>query len=220
MAQANLITLRDPQAAASEAFRTLRTNLMFSSVDRPISTLLMTSTSQPDGKSEAIANLAVTFAQSGNRTILVDCDLRKPAQHSIWGVDNARGLTTMILEDGALATPPLVQTEVENLSLLPSGPIPHNPADILSNQRMAEIIGLLKARGSYVFFDAPPVLVASDAALLGSKLDGVLLVVRANHTRRDHVTQSKTTLERVHVRLLGAVLADAPRASGDYAYKV
>ncbi len=220
MAQANLITLRDPQAAASEAFRTLRTNLMFSSVDRPVSTLLVTSTSQPDNKSEAVANLAVTFAQSGNRTILVDCDLRKPSQHSIWGVDNTRGLTTMILEDSALATPPLVETEVENLSLLPSGPIPPNPADILSNQRMAEIVGLMKARASYVLFDAPPVLVASDAALLGSKLDGVLLVVRAGTTRRDHVTQAKSSLERVHVRLLGAVLADAPRESGGYAYKV
>lgn len=219
MAQANLITLRDPQSAASEAFRTLRTNLMFSSVENPITTLLVTSTSQPDGKSNVVANLAVAFAQSGNRTILVDCDMRKPSQHEIWGVDNRRGLTTMILEDSALSSPPLVETEIENLSLLPSGPIPSNPADILSNQRMSEIVGLLKARASYILFDAPPVLVASDAALLGSKLDGLLLVTRSGHTRRDHVAKAKTSLERVHVRVLGAVLSDAPRESGGYAYQ-
>lgn len=219
MAQANLITIRDPQSAAAEAFRTLRTNLMFSSVDQPITTLLVASTSQPDGKSAVVANLAVAFAQSGNRTILVDCDMRKPAQHEMWDVNNKAGLTTMILEDSALASPPLIDTGIENLSLLPTGPIPSNPADILSNQRMAEIIGLLKARASYILFDAPPVLVASDAALLGSKLDGVLLVTRSGHTRRDHVAQAKANLERVHVRLLGAVLSDAPRESGRYAYK-
>lgn len=214
MAQPNLITLTEPRSAAAEAFRTLRTNLMFSGVDRALTTLLVTSALQADHKSAALANLAVTFAQSGNPTILVDCDLRKPAQHTLWNVNNERGLTTMILEDGSLANPPLVATGVDHLQLLPTGPLPPNPADVLSNQRMAEIIGLLKARASYVLFDAPPVLVASDAALLGSKLDGVLLLARSGHTRRDHVAQAKEALERVHVPIIGAMLTDAPRESG------
>jgi non-specific protein-tyrosine kinase len=211
MSTPKLIMLTDPRSAAAEAFRTLRTNLMFSSLEKPISTLLITSPAQGEGKSLLLANLAVAFAQSGNSTILVDCDLRKPSQHDLWGVPNERGLTTMLLEDSALATPPLVESSVPNLQVLPSGVLPPNPADVLSSQRMNEVIGLLKARAHYVLFDGPPVLAATDAALLGSKLDGVLLVIRAGHTRREHAVRARQSLERVHVRIVGAVLTDAPR---------
>lgn len=208
MATPNLITLTDPRSAAAEAFRTLRTNLMFSSVENPIATLLVTSAANDDGKSAALANLAVTFAQAGHKTILVDADLRQPKQHTIWDVPN-KGLTTMMIDDTVLANPPLVNTPVENLQLLPAGDNPPNPADLLSSKRMNDIIGLLKARANYVLFDAPPVLAASDATLLGLKLDGMLLVVSAGQTRRDHTTRAREALERVHVRLLGAVLTNA-----------
>ena len=217
MANAKLITLTDPRSSAAEAFRALRTNLMFTSVEHPIDTLLVTSVAQSEDKSLVLANLAVTFAQSGNKTILVDSDLRRPAQHEIWGVANERGLTTMILEDGAMSNPPLVPTEIPNLLLLPSGKLPPVPADVLSSQRMSEVIGVLKARAHYILFDAPPVLVASDAALLGAKLDGVVLVVRVGATRRDQAARARQALERVHVRVLGAVMTNAPReAVGDY----
>ncbi len=217
MANAKLITLTDPRSSAAEAFRALRTNLMFTSVEHPIDTVLVTSVAQSEDKSLVLANLAVTFAQSGNKTILVDSDLRRPAQHEIWGVANERGLTTMILEDGAMSNPPLVPTEIPNLLLLPSGKLPPVPADVLSSQRMSEVIGVLKARAHYILFDAPPVLVASDAALLGAKLDGVVLVVRVGATRRDQAARARQALERVHVRVLGAVMTNAPReAVGDY----
>lgn len=214
MATTRLVTLTEPRSAAAEAYRALRTNLIFSSVENPITTLLLTSPAQTDEKSLVLANLAVTLAQAGNKTILVDADLRRPAQHEIWGIPNERGLTTMMLEDGALANPPLVATDVPNLSLLPSGILPPIPADVLSSQRMSEIIGLLKARAHYVLFDAPPVLAATDASLLGVKLDGVALIVRVGHTRRDHVARAQEVLGRVHVRLLGAVMTDAPRERG------
>ncbi|MEO8610799.1 MAG: CpsD/CapB family tyrosine-protein kinase [Chloroflexota bacterium] len=210
MANSKLITLNDPRSEAAEAFRTLRTNLMFSSVEEPLHTLLITSAAQSDGKSSIIANLAVTFAQGGNKTILVDSDLRRPSQHEIWGISNERGLTTMMLEESAMSTPPLVQTDIENLQILPSGPLPPNPADVLSSQRMMGVIGVLKARANYVLFDSPPVLAATDAALLGSKLDGVLLVVRAGHTRREQTARARQALDRVHVRVVGAVLSNAP----------
>jgi non-specific protein-tyrosine kinase len=159
----------------------------------------------------------VTFAQAGNKTILVDCDLRRPSQHDLWNISNDRGLTTMMLEETAMSNPPLVTTEVENLQLLPAGPLPPNPADVLSSQRMSALIGVLKARANYILFDAPPVLAATDAALLGSKLDGVLLVIRAGHTRRDHAARARQALERVHVRVVGAVLSNAPHESlGNY----
>ncbi|MCB9450889.1 MAG: CpsD/CapB family tyrosine-protein kinase [Anaerolineaceae bacterium] len=217
MANPTLITLTNPRAAAAEAFRSLRTNLMFSSVENPIHTLLVTSAHDSEEKSRLLANLAVTFAQSGNKTILVDADMRKPSQHTIWGIPNERGLTTMLLEDAALSTPPLMETSVENLQVLPSGPLPPNPADVLSSRRMDEVIGVLKARTNYILFDSPPVLAATDAALLGSKLDAALLVIRAGHTRRDHAARAREALERVHVRIVGAVLSNAPRQnSGGY----
>lgn len=211
MAQANLITLSDPRSAAAEAYRTLRTNLMFSSVENPIHTLLVTSPAKDDQKSITLANLAVTFAQSGNKTIIVDADLRQPRQHTIWGIDNKRGLTTMMVEDTAISTPPLHDTDITNLQILSSGELPPNPADLLGGKRMGEIIGVLKARADYIFFDSPPVLAATDAALLGIKVDGTLLAVRAGDTRRDHTAQARQALERVHARIVGAVLTNAPR---------
>jgi capsular exopolysaccharide synthesis family protein len=211
MSDTQLITLCDSRSAAAEAFRTLRTNLMFSSVERAMSTIAVTSPVEAEDKSKVLANLAVTFAQGGYKTIIVDCDLRRPMQHTIWNVKNERGLSTMMLEDAALSNPPLLPTSVENLLVLPTGALPPNPADILGSQRMNDVIGLLKARANYVLFDVPPVLAATDAALLGAKLDGVLLVLRAGHTRRDHAARAKQALERVHVRIVGSVLTNAPR---------
>jgi non-specific protein-tyrosine kinase len=151
----------------------------------------------------------VTFAQGGNKTILVDADLRRPSQHHIWGVEN-RGLATMMLKDTALSNPPLVETGIENLMLLPAGDEPPNPADLLSSKRMNEVIGVLKARANYILFDGPPVLAATDAALLGIKLDGVLLVVKSGQSRRDQTNQAKQALGQVNVRVVGAVLTNAP----------
>jgi non-specific protein-tyrosine kinase len=212
----NLITLTDPRAASAEAYRALRTNLMYSGGERPITTLMLTTAARAEDKSIAVANLAVTFAQAGYRTILVDADLRRPSQHTIWGVDNARGLTTMISDDTSLASPPLLPTEVPNLNLLTSGALPAVPADVLGSKRMSDILGVLKARAAYVLFDVPPVLVATDAAVLGVKVDGVVLVARAGLTRRDQVGRAREALTRVGARLLGAVLTNAPREMKGY----
>ncbi|MCD4686223.1 MAG: CpsD/CapB family tyrosine-protein kinase [Anaerolineae bacterium] len=218
MAEVNLITLTDPRAPAAEAYRTLRTNLMFYSVDRPINTLVMTSPAGSEFKSAAVANLAVTLAQGGHTTILVDCDLREPQQHTIWGVDNAEGLTSMLLDNVALENPPLQAVGVENLHVLPSGTLPPNPADLVGAKRMDDVIAALKERADYVLFDAPPSLMVTDAALLGLKADGLLLVVRAGSSRRDHAARAKAELERVHVPIIGTVLVNAPRdnALGGY----
>ena len=213
MATSRLITLSQPRSAAAEAYRSLRTNLMFSSVESPIQTLLVTSAARDDEKSVTLANLAVTYAQSGNKTILVDADLRQPAQHTIWDMDNGRGLSNMMLDDDAISDPPLQRTDIDNLLILASGELPPNPADLLSGKRMDVIIAGLKDRADYVLFDSPPILAATDAALLGIKLDGALLAVRAGSTRRDHTAQARQALERVHVRIVGAVLTNAPRES-------
>ncbi len=211
MAMPELITLSQPRSAAAEAYRSLRTNLMFSSVEKPIRTLLVTSAAREDQKSATLANLAVTFAQGGNRTILVDADLRQPQQHKIWDLENPRGLSQMMVDDAALKDPPLHDSPVDNLQVLCTGELPPNPADLLGGARMGDIIASLKQRADYVLFDSPPVLAATDAALLGIKLDAALLAVRAGDTRRDHTAQARQALERVHVRIVGAVLTNAPR---------
>lgn len=204
---ANLITLTNPRSPASEAYRSLRTNLIFSSLNEPLHTLVVTSPAPEEGKSITLANLAVTLAQGGKQTIIVDCDLRRPRQDSIWGVSREPGLTSMVLEE--MAEPPLLDVGVENLRLLASGPLPSNPADFLGSPRMDDIVGKLKAQADMVLFDAPPVVAVTDAMLLAAKLDGVLLVIRAGGTRREHAEQAKELLDRINVRVVGAVLTDA-----------
>lgn len=218
MPDPNLITLIDPRSPVAEAYRTLRTNLMFSSVDRAIRVLVVSSAVQGEGKSTAAANLAVTLAQGGQRTLLVDCDLRKPSQHALWGVPNEQGLTTMLLETAARDRPPLQPTALESLSLLTSGPLPSNPADVIGSRRMEEVIAALREQADYIVFDAPPVLAVTDAALLALKTDGLLLILRAGVSRRDQTARAKQELERVNVPLIGAVLLDAPRDASVRAY--
>jgi non-specific protein-tyrosine kinase len=215
----DLITLTDPRSPAAEAYRTLRTNLtFFAALDRPVESLIVTSAAPGEGKSEVLANLAVTMAQGERRTILVDADLRRPGLHDLFGVANGRGLTTMILEEEALDAPPLLDVGVENLLLVPSGPLPPNPADVLGSGRMEQVIDAFKDRADVILFDAPPVVAVTDAAVLGTKVDGVLLVVAAGRTRREHAERAKELLERVNVRIIGAVLNDATRGAALSAY--
>jgi non-specific protein-tyrosine kinase len=214
----NLITLTHPRSPAAEAYRTLRTNLMFSSLDKPIRAVAITSPVPGEGKSVALANLAVTLAQSGHDTIIVDGDLRKPTQHELWGLNNAQGLTTMLLNDAELANPALQAVGLDHLRVLTSGPLPPNPADVLVSRRMDQAIAALKEKADYVLFDVPPALAVTDAALLGLKVDGLLLVLRAGTSRRDYAARAKEELERVKVPIIGTVLINAPRdsATGDY----
>ena len=204
-----LVTITDPRSPASEAYRTLRTNLSFYSLDKPLRTLVVTSPAAGEGKSTTIANLAVTMAQSGRRTILVDTDLRRPTLHELFGAQMSPGLTDMIMaEAGDL---PLQKTEVENLWLLSSGAKPPNPADMLGAARMEQIIAQLAEQADIILFDAPPVMAAADAAILGARVDGVLLVIQAGKTRRDHSERAREILEKSRARIVGAALTNAPR---------
>jgi capsular exopolysaccharide synthesis family protein len=205
-----LVTLKDPRSPAAEAFRTLRTNIQFAALDKPIPTLIVTSPAPDEGKSLTVANLAVTMAQSGHTTILVDADLRRPSQHTIWNIDNEKGLTSMMLDDATKIKPPLQSVGVEKLSVLPSGPLPSNPADLFSTRRMDDVIAALKAKADYVLFDAPPVLAVTDTPLLASKLDALLLVIKAGATRRDHAQRAKDVLQRANIRVIGVALCNAP----------
>lgn len=211
----NLITLTDPRSPISEAYRTLRTNLSFYSLDAPIRTLVVTSPAPDPAKSLVSANLAVTLAQAGRKTILIDSDLRRPGLHTLFNLHNEQGLTTLML--GETNEPPL-QKAIDNLHILTSGPKPPNPADLLGSRQTDRIIEMLTGRADIILFDAPPILGVTDAVVLGTKVDGVLLVIAAGKTRRDQAEQAKELLAKAKVRIIGATLNNAPldKVSGYY----
>lgn len=157
----DLVTHHDQLAAASEAFKIARTNIEFSSIDRKLRSLMVTSTNQTEGKTVTIANLAIAYAQMGRRVLLVDADLRRPAVHRYFGYVNRRGLTNVLIGAGHFSEY-VLPTLTENLSILPSGPIPPNPADLLMSQTMSDLVELLVSDYDLVLFDCPPVGVVTD----------------------------------------------------------
>lgn len=216
----DLITLSQPRAAAADAYRTLRTNLLFSNLDTPLRTVGITSPAEDNQKSIAAANLAVTFAQNERRTLLVEADLRRPSIHQYFDVVNSKsGLTTMLLAGSQDTDDTLiVQTPVDGLSVLAAGEVPSNPVDVLASERMGSMVQGLMNNFDIIVFHLAPVLVGADALVLGQRLDGVVLITQAGKTRRNQTVQAKEQLERVNVQLLGAVLMDAEpdRAASQY----
>lgn len=211
-----IITLAEPTSEAAEAYRALRVNLSYATLDRPVKTLVIAAPATEGNMpvpADVAVNLAVVAAQAGQRVILVDADLRHPHLHDIFGVPNAGGLTQAILALEKKSELPLLATEVPGLRLLTTGKVPPNPADILSSNKMTDLMGLLTEHADLVIFQAPPVLVAVDAAALAARADGMLLTVRSGKTRRDRIESAKEILERYQVKLLGAVLSDAPEAT-------
>jgi len=209
MTQPSLITLTDPRSPAAEAYRTLRTNVYFAGLNHSIHTLLVTTVAPLEGKSTTVANLAVSMAQGDKRTILVDADLRRPALHTLFGLNNDKGLTSLFMNAKGPIEPALKDVKVPNLQVLTSGPLPPNPAELLGSQRMLDVIAALKQRADIILFDAPPVIAVTDAAVLGKRVDGVVLVVEAGQTRREHARRAKEQLEKLNIRIVGAVLNGA-----------
>jgi len=204
-----LVTLQDPTSAAAEAYRTLRINIEFANVDEPIRTLLITSAGDDTDKEACLANLGVAMADGGQPVILVDADLRRPALHTLFGLNNSRGFTDMFREQAAFEQPPLQTVGDTTLQVLTSGPIPQIPSQILNSAKMVDVLNQLTQQAKIVIFNAPPLMVVTDAALLASKVDATLLVVKANISKRDHIKAAKSRLEKVNANLIGAVLSNA-----------
>jgi non-specific protein-tyrosine kinase len=216
--QSELTTVSEPRSPISEAYRALRTNLDFASLDQSLTTFAVTSAGVGEGKSTTLANLAVVSAQAGRKVIVVDADLRRPSLHKLFELDNETGLTTMIMDDVALASPPLLATGIDNLSVLPSGSLPPNPAEVIGSQRMEEVISALVKEADQVIFDTPPVLAVTDAAVLATRVDGVLLVISAGKTRREYARNAVQRLEQVDARLVGTVLTNVQMGAGFTGY--
>jgi non-specific protein-tyrosine kinase len=209
MSSQAIITLTNPQSAAAEAYRTLRTNIEFSSVDEPLHTLLVTSSAPLDEKGGTVANLAVAMADGDRPVILVDADLRRPTQHTLFGLPNDKGLTTLFRDEESFKHPPLQSVPNTSLRVLTSGPLPPIPGQLLASKKFDKVIAHLASLAEIVIFDAPPIITVNDASLLASQVDGVLLVIKAGGDKREHLKAAKDRLEKVNARLIGAVLTNA-----------
>jgi len=204
-------------ASNAEAYRVLRTNLQFTGLDKPLRTVLITSAGPAEGKTITAANLALTLAQAGFGTLLVDADLRRPSVHNLFEISNQEGLTSLLLQDNPAADYAQA-TNVPNLWVLPSGPLPPNPSELLGSNRMAARVKELSQLADYVIFDSPPSLVVSDCLALAPQVDGVVLVVNARKTRVGAVRHARESLEKVGGRVEGAVLNRYHQKTGSYYY--
>ncbi|WP_274649393.1 CpsD/CapB family tyrosine-protein kinase [Paenibacillus humicola] len=203
----DLITLHHPKSPISEAYRTLRTNIQFSSFETTMQVIMVASAQRGEGKTTTISNLAVAYAHEGKKVLLVDSDLRTPVLHDLFSLQNQLGLTT-ILTNQSKWQETIKDTEVENLSLLTSGPIPPNPSELLSHQRMGMLMDTLKEHYDLILMDTSPVMGVTDSLVVSALCDGVILVVAAGMTDKELVTKTKANLERVNSRILGVVFND------------
>lgn len=213
---AGLVTIMRPTSADAEAYRTLRTSIQLSSLENHTRSIMITSSGPGEGKSTTMANLAVTLAQAGNKTLVVDCDMRRPTLHKLLKVEREPGLAE-VLEGKDLDWHTHVKaTEAENLFVLPAGKVPSNPSELLGRAQMAAILAEMKQEYNFVLCDVPPILVVSDAALLASHLDGVLILLRSGKAVGQEVTRAREQMERVGGKVLGAVFNAYGGEAGGY----
>lgn len=212
-----LITITSPRSPISEQYRTLRTNIEFSSVDQEYKTIMVTSTSPAEGKSTTIANMAIVFAQQGKSVLLVDTDLRKPTVHYTFHLKNIKGLTNVLTKKATLEDS-IQRTRVENLTVLTCGPIPPNPAELLGSMAMNSFILDVKEKYDLVLFDTPPVLAVTDAQLMANQCDGSILVVSSGSTEIEAAKRSKELLANAKGKLIGAVLNKKKIKDSQYYY--
>lgn len=211
------LIIANPKSGVAEAYRSLRTNIQFYNVGERMRRLLVTSAGPNEGKSTTSSNLAITFAQTGNQVILLDADLRRPFLHRVFQVSNLVGLTNVMVGESTLEEA-IRPTEVPGLSVLTSGPIPPNPAEMLGSARMKEVLDQLSALADVVIIDSPPIIAVTDASVLAPQVDGVVLVAGAGLVNREMAQRAKAQLEAVGARILGVVLNGVDAEGSGYYY--
>lgn len=211
----DLIAQYNPKSPITEQYRLIRNNLHFSSVDKEIKSIVVTSPEPSDGKSTTAANLAIVLAQQGKQVLLVDADLRKPSVHYTFSVSNIDGLTNILTKEIDIGMA-ITKTTIANLDILTSGPIPPNPSELLGSKTMELVIEDLKEAYEYVVFDTPPLLVVTDSQVMASKSDGVVMVVASGKTKKEQALKAKELLEKANSQLLGVVVNGVESKKDNY----
>jgi len=214
-----IVTLSNPESLASEAYRTFRTNLQFLAVQRKISSILTTSAAAEEGKTVTTANLAVALAQAGRRVVVVSADLRRPTMERYFDLGNEEGLSSWLISEDRELWEFVQDPGIPNLRIIPSGPVPPNPAELLASPKLAHGIRLLEQNCDLVLVDSPPILAVADAAILANHVGGTVLVTDAGKTHRSAVIRAKEELERVGGVILGCVFNGFDAASAPYYYQ-
>lgn len=212
-----LTTLTAPMSVVTEQVKTIRTNLNYAMVGKPLKTLMITSAIQGEGKSTVGSNLAVEYAKKGLQVLLVDADLRRPTIHQTFAISNQRGVSSWLsgqLTDVNEAIYPVL----DHLFVMPSGPKPPNPAELLASDRMTEFLTVATRKLDLVIVDAPPILPVTDARILAGQVDGTVLVVRQNFVEKVAVRQAVSVLKNARAQLLGTILNDVDIKTHGYGY--
>lgn len=213
----SLITVTNPKSPISEQYRTIRTNIQFSTIDQKLRSIMVTSSGPSEGKSTTIANLAVVFAQQGKKVLLIDGDLRKPTVHYTFHMSNTVGLTNVLTRQ-ILLEEAVHETKVDNLFVLSSGPIPPNPAELLGSSAMESLLENLYELFDIVLIDTPPVIAVTDAQILANQCEGCLLVVNSGKTEIDAIKKAKELLLQAKAKLLGVVINQRKLKNSHYYY--
>ncbi|HWL26468.1 MAG TPA: CpsD/CapB family tyrosine-protein kinase [Ureibacillus sp.] len=212
-----LMTTAENFSYISEQFRTIRANITFSMRKQGVKTLLVTSATPGEGKSTNAANLAVVFAQEGKRVLLIDADMRKPVMHYTFRLMNGVGLSNVLTTMDYFEYS-IQETFIDGLSVITSGPIPKNPAELLSSNNLKLLVKELEKQFDLIIFDAPPILAVSDAQILSNQCDGTILVVSAGKVDKSGVIKAKTALQSSQANVLGVIVNNFKQAKGEYYY--
>ena len=205
-----------PKSIDAEAYRSLRSNIEYSSFDDEYRVIVITSSVPGEGKSTTAGNLAIALAQSGNKVLLVDCDMRKPSIHKKFKISNAAGTAELLLRKKLFEE--VANKYNENLTIITAGKIPPNPSEMLASRAMTAFIKEMKDEFKYIILDTPPLQAVTDAQVLSTKADGVLLVVRAGSTKKELVSNSVDLINKVHGKVIGTVLNGVENKRNNYYY--
>ena len=212
-----LIDEVDPRSPLREIFRTIRNNIRFATLDRPVKILLVTSSIQGEGRSFIVSNIAISSANEGKRVLIIDGDMRRPSMHSLFGLDNGTGLTSYLVGDASLQNI-LRQTRIEGLSVITTGPVPLDPAKLVESRKMHELLEDMKNVYDLVIVDSPPVFAAADALILGSASDGAIVVVESGRTTRQLYLDTEEALQKANINSVGVVLNKVAGREGSHLY--
>lgn len=210
------IVENEPRSIAAESYRTLRTNIQYSSFDKEYRTIVITSSEPGEGKSTTSGNLAISLSQGEKKVVLIDCDLRKPTMHKRFKLSNIKGLSDIIV--GKADVTSVLQKYNDNLAIITSGKIPPNPAEMIGSKSMNALLEALKKVFDYIILDTPPVQAVTDAQILANKADATILVIRAEKTKKDSINNSLNLLKKVNANVIGTVLNGVNMKERHYYY--